>query len=211
MRKLIAQYAGYALYEASREALHDLAEFIVTENYRHHCSAKEGMPLSALREIEDVCKEEESLFTDSTKIYLAINQQGRIIGSIRVFKWNRHSMLPLEKIYGINPLTVIHGEAQYDYWHVGRFAIDSFSGVSTFVLFKRLMALAVRPIVHNKYNYMVAEIDSKLLRVMNALGFVTKQLGASAFYLTSETVPVCSDYKGLMGFFSKYGYLCQAA
>ena len=85
---------------------------------------------------------------------------------------------------------------------------DTFT--STFVLFKRLMALAVRPIIQHKWSYMVAEIDSKLLRVMNVLGFVTKQLGTSVYYLTSETVPVCCDCEGLMGFYSRYGNLCFA-
>lgn len=104
-----------------------------------------------------------------------------------------------------------HDEEKYDYWHVGRFAIDSLSGVSTLVLFKRLMVLAVRPIVQCKNNYMVAEIDSKLLRVMSTLGFVTNQLGESVYYLTSETVPVCSDHEGLMGFYSRFGNLCNIA
>ena len=210
MEKLIAKYAEYAIYEAGRESIEALSKFIVEENYRHHCLPQIEFPSSAKTDAREVSDEEERLYTDSTKIYLARNNQGHIIGSIRVFKWDRHSLLPLEKIYGINPLTAIHKEAQYDYWHVGRFAIDSFSGVSTFVLFKRLMALAVRPIIQHKWSYMVAGIDSKLLRVMNVLGFVTKQLGTSVYYLTSEPVPVCCDCEGLMGFYSRYGNLCFA-
>lgn len=70
------------------------------------------------------------------------------------------------------------------------------------------MAFAVQPIVGDEDSYMVAEIDSKLLKVMNALGFVTEQLGESIYYLTSETVPISSSKQGLMGFYSKYGCLC---
>ena len=76
------------------------------------------------------------------------------------------------------------------------------------------MALAVKPIVEDKYSYMIAEIDSKLLKVMKVLGFGTRQIGKSIDYLTSETVPVCSSKtskRGIMGFFSKYGELCKAA
>nr|WP_278580939.1 hypothetical protein [Prevotella denticola] len=67
------------------------------------------------------------------------------------------------------------------------------------------MALAVKPIVEDKYSYMIAEIDSKLLKVMKVLGFGTRQIGKSIDYLTSETVPVCSSKRGIMSFFSKYG------
>ena len=70
------------------------------------------------------------------------------------------------------------------------------------------MALAVQPIVGDNDSYMVAEIDSKLLKVMNALGFVTEQLGEPIYYLTSETVPIYSSKQGIMGFYSKYSYLC---
>ena len=91
------------------------------------------------------------------------------------------------------------------------FAVATGAGISTLTLFKRLMALAVKPIVEDKYSYMIAEIDSKLLKVMKGLGFGTRQIGKSIDYLTSETVPVCSSKRGIMGFFSKYGELCKAA
>lgn len=73
------------------------------------------------------------------------------------------------------------------------------------------MALAIQPIVGDSDSYMIAEIDSKLLKVMNALGFVTNQLGDSIYYLTSETVPISSSKQGIMGFYSKYGCLCGVA
>ena len=101
-------------------------------------------------------------------------------------------------------------EGKYNYWHIGRFAIAKDSETSTLTLFKRLMALAVMPIVEDKYSYMIVEIDSKLLKVMKALGFGTRQIGKSIDCLTSETIPVCSSKRGIMGFFSKYGELCKA-
>ena len=134
-----------------------------------------------------------------------------MIGCIRSFHWDKHKILPIEKVYGINPLDVVHGETKYNYWHIGRFAVAKNSGISTLTLFKRLMALAVKPIVEDKYSYMIAEIDSKLLKVMKTLGFGTRQIGKSIDYLTSETVPVCSSKRGIKSFFSKYGELCKAA
>ena len=46
---------------------------------------------------------------------------------------------------------------------------------------------------------------------MNALGFETNQLGDSLYYLTSETAPISYSKQGIMGFYSKYGYLCGVA
>ena len=89
--------------------------------------------------------------------------------------------------------------------------IISFCAPRTFRFADYIMALAVQPIVGDNNSYMVAEIDSKLLKVMNALGFVTEQLGESIYYLTSETVPISSSKQGVMGFYSKYSYLCGLA
>ncbi|EFN90950.1 hypothetical protein HMPREF1860_01728 [Prevotella amnii] len=91
----------------------------------------------------------------------------------------------------------------------GRFAVATKTGISTLTLFKRLMALAVKPIVEDKYSYMIAEIDSKLLKVMKVLGFGTHRIGKSIDYLTSETVPVCSSKKGFKSLFSKFNELCK--
>ncbi len=156
-----------------------------------------------------VYNEEKALYSDTSNIYIA-RYNHKIIGSIRVFKWDRKKELPIEKMYGINPLEAISHEKYAEYWHIGRFAIAKDSGISTLTLFKRLMALAVKPIVEDKYSYMIAEIDSKLLKVMKVLGFGTRQIGKSIDYLTSETVPVCSSKRGIKGFFSKYGELCKA-
>lgn len=156
-----------------------------------------------------VYNEEKALYSDTSNIYIA-RYDHKIIGSIRAFKWDRKKELPIERMYGINPLKTISHVKYAEYWHIGRFAIAKDSGISTLTLFKRLMALAVKPIVEDKYSYMIAEIDSKLLKVMKVLGFGTRQIGKSIDYLTSETVPVCSSKRGIKGFFSKYGELCKA-
>ena len=143
--------------------------------------------------------------------YIVRDAFGNIVGCIRSFHWDKHKALPIEKLYGINPLNAIHQESKYNFWHIRRFAVAKDSGISTLTLFKRLMALAVQPIVEDKYSYMISEIDSKLLKIMKVLGFGTRQIGKSIDYLTSETVPVCFSKTGIMGFFSKYGELCKAA
>lgn len=67
-----------------------------------------------------------------------------------------------------------------------------------------LMVYAIHPIIHTDQSYMVAETDSKLLKVMNALGIQTTQLGESLNYLASETIPVCSSREGLIPFYNRY-------
>lgn len=209
MEKQIATFKDYAIFLADKTSLLEIARFVVNENYSHHMSSFTEEDIN--KDIKSVLEEEEYLYDDKSHIYIARDFSEKMIGCIRSFHWDKHKTLPIEKIYGINPLHAVHEEAKYNYWHIGRFAVAKDSGLSTLTLFKRLMALAVKPIVEDKYSYMIAEIDSKLLKVMKVLGFGTRQIGKSIDYLTSETVPVCSSKRGVKGFFSKYGELCKAA
>ncbi len=73
------------------------------------------------------------------------------------------------------------------------------------------MTLAVIPILHDDNSYMIAETDSHLLRIMNALGIVTRQIGDPIVYLASETIPVCSSKIGLTEFYQKCHHLLHAS
>jgi len=201
MEKLIYTNGIYKILQLGKESLRELAEFVVRENYKHHVgkSTKEEMD----EEVTSVYNEELA-YADSSYVYVVRNAMGKLIGSIRVFKWDRKKPLPIQRVFGINPLKAIHSESTYDYWHVGRFAIDSFAGIPTLTLFKQLMVYAVHPIVCDSNSYMIAETDSKLLRVMNSLGISTVQLGKSKDYLASETVPVCSSRAGILPFYNHY-------
>ena len=209
MEKLIYTNKHYEIWKLDKKNMYELAEFVVKENYKHHAS---GCCYSGSinNDIYSVYQEELQYICNST-IFVVRNKMGKIIGSIRVFKWDKKKILPIQKIFGINPLMAIHSEKQYNYWHIGRFAIDSFSGIPTITLFKQLMIYAIHPIVCDDKSYMIAETDSKLLKVMNALGIKTVQLGQSVDYLASETIPVCSSKKGLLLFYKRYKDLCQAS
>ena len=209
MEKKVASFNEYDIFMADKSSLNEIADFVVRENYSHHMYSFTEEDIN--KDIKSVLEEEVYLYDYKSHIYIARDSSGKMIGCIRSFHWDKHKILPIEKVYGINPLSAIHKEAKYNYWHIGRFAVAKDSGMSTLTLFKRLMALAVKPIVEDKYSYMIAEIDSKLLKVMKVLGFGTRQIGKSIDYLTSETVPVCSSKRGIKGFFSKYGGLCEAA
>lgn len=209
MEKQIATFNDYAIFLADKTSLLEIAQFVVRENYSHHLSSFTEKEVN--EDIKSVFEEEEYLYDNKSQIYIARDSFGNMIGCIRSFHWDKRKILPIEKIYGINPLNTIHRESKYSFWHIGRFAVAKDSRISTLTLFKRLMALAVKPIVEDKYSYMIAEIDSKLLKVMKVLGFGTRQIGKSRNYLTSETVPICSSKRGVKGFFSRYGELCKAA
>lgn len=209
MEKQIATFNDYAIFLADKTSLLEIAQFVVRENHSHHLSSFTEKEVN--EDVKSVLEEEEYLYDNESHIYIARDSFGKMIGCIRSFHWDKHKILPVEKIYGINPLNAIHRESKYSFWHIGRFAVAKGAGISTLTLFKRLMALAVKPIVEDKYSYMIAEVDSKLLKVMKVLGFGMRQVGESINYLTSETVPVCSSKRGIKGFFSKYGRLCKAA
>ena len=126
MEKLVCVNENYRIWQLDKESLHELAEFVVTENYKHHVGSFTAASIKA--EVDSVFQEELQ-YIDSSIIFAVRNMMGKIIGSIRVFKWDRKKTLPVQKIFGVNPLSSIHTEVDYNYWHIGRFAIDSFSGI----------------------------------------------------------------------------------
>lgn len=208
MEKLIYSNDYYGIWQSGKENLYELAEFVVSENYKHHAN---GRTLETIKNEILSVYQEELQYIDNSIIFVVRNNAGKIIGSIRVFKWDKKKGLPIQKIFGINPLLSIHSESNYSYWHIGRFAIDSFAGISTITLFKQLMVYAVHPIICDKKSYMIAETDSKLLKVVNAIGIRTVQLGPPVNYLASETIPVCSSKKGLLFFYNRYRDLCKVS
>jgi|WetSurMetagenome_2_1015567.scaffolds.fasta_scaffold68916_2 hypothetical protein len=207
MEKIINTFKDYDIFKGDKRSLHEIAEFIVKENYAHHLVSFTEEEVA--NDVAAVYQEELYLYNGLSYIYIVRNHLHDLIGCIRTVHWDRKTKLPIEKIYGINPLTFIHSEQKYSYWHIGRFVVSSNAGISTLVLFKRLVAFAVRPIIEDKYSYMIAEIDSKLLKVVNALGFITRQAGSPMNYLTSETVPVYSSKRGVNRFYSRYSRLCE--
>lgn len=208
MEKKVASFEKYEIFMADQLCLDEISRFIVKENYVHHLKTKSEPRLDA--DIFDVFTEENYLYSPNSKIYIARTYNGQIIGCIRSFRWDKQKILPIEKIYGINPLRAIHGGEKYNFWHIGRFAVTKLSRITTLTLFKQLMVLAVKPIVEDKDSCLIAEVDSKLLKVVNALGLDTCQVGQPINYLASETTPIFASKKGVSKFYSKYSYLLEA-
>ena len=121
MEKQIATFKDYAIFMADKSCLNEIANFVVRENYSHHMSSFTEEKIN--EDIKSVLEEEKYLYDDKSHIYIARDAFGNIVGCIRSFHWDKHKILPIEKIYGINPLDVVHGETKYNYWHIGRFAV----------------------------------------------------------------------------------------
>lgn len=176
----------------------DLAQFVVTENFKHHSG--NILPDDYKNDINSIKKEELNYFKNS-QIFTAKDSSGSILGAIRVLKWNYTDVLPIQKIFGINPLLAIHQPSINEIYHIGRFAIKK--GVGDNTLFKKLMVCAIAPICEHKDNIAFAECDSKLLRVLSLMGIKTTVIGKSIDYLGSETIPVSLTYDGLIDFYTK--------
>lgn len=177
----------------------NLSEFVVKENFKHH-SKTNLMGINIDDDIQSIYSEEMNYLSNS-EIFVAKDYSGDILGSIRVLKWNYIDSLPLQNIFGINPLLAIGDIKLNNIWHIGRFAIrKEYKDIN---LFKKLMVCAISPICKEEGNIAFAECDSKLLRILNLLGIETKVIGESINYLGSETIPISMTYGGLINFYNK--------
>ena len=184
--------------------LFDLANFIVTENFNHHTN--DEMPEDAANDIQSIYEEEKNYFSNS-KIFVAKDNSESIVGAIRLLKWNYTDVLPLEKIFGINPFLAITEPNVNDIYHIGRFAVKK--DACDLNLFKRLLVCVSEVICKNNKNIAFAEIDSKLLRILRLLGLKAMVIGESVDYLGSETIPIAMTSEGIMSFYNKNKHLVE--
>jgi len=201
MKNLISKNENYCIYSVGKEYLYDIVKFVVDENYKHHSKFE---TVNNINEEIKTIYEEELSFAETSQIYIAEDSFQRMIGCIRVYKWDKKVLLPIHKIFNINPLNYIKETKNSSFWHIGRFAVSSNVEISTIRLFKKLMMYAIFPIYQEKEGYMIAEIDSKLLQIINRLGMDTVCLKSGECYLGSETIPVYADKEGLSKFYHSY-------
>ncbi|MBL4605355.1 MAG: hypothetical protein JKY02_06790 [Flavobacteriaceae bacterium] len=184
--------------------IYDLAKFVVSENLKHH--SNNNISKDYKDDINSIYKEELT-FYENSEGFTAKDYFGFILGTIRVLKWNYIDVLPLQKIFGINPLLVINKPCINNIYHIGRFAIRK--GVRDINLFKQLMICAITPVCKSNGNIAFAECDSKLLRILNLLGIKTTTIGKPVNYLGSETIPIAMTYDGLINFYNKNKHLVE--
>jgi len=136
MKNLVAQYKNYCIYNVGQEYLFDVVKFVIFENYKHHSRVETVENID--EEIRSIYEEELS-FAETSQIYVAEDNDQRMIGCIRVFRWDKKILLPIHKIFKINPLNYIQETLKSSFWHVGRFAVDTCVDISSVCLFKKLM------------------------------------------------------------------------
>jgi len=188
--------------QLGNNSLHDLAKFVVFENFVHH--SKYFNPQQLKQEVDIVYKEEVKF--NNSKIFVSRDDKDNINGSIRVLKWNSKDILPIEKLFEIKPSSLINN-IDTEIWHIGRFAIKQFSDKAGFGVFKTLMTFAINEVCKNENSIALAECDVKLLRILRLLGIEAEALADPIYYLGSETIPVLLSYKGLKRFLDKNYYL----
>lgn len=188
--------------KANEINLYNIAEFIVNENFlRHESYNDQNKVQKNIRLIyDDDNTSKEAIF------FLHMNNFDVINGSIRVIKWNRKEILPLEKLFSINPSSLICNNVA-DIWHIGRLAIKKGCDDKSLKLFKTLMVCAINEICKNKNSIAIAECDSKLLKALKYFGLEAFVLGNSIHYLGSETFPIMLGYDTLKKFLNKNLYL----
>ena len=180
------------------DQLMELAEFVVSENFKHHTVNEH---LTNYEDEVNSIFEEETTYFKNADIFVSRDAKNDMIGSIRVLRWNLKDILPLQKIFGINPLLLNNYGFSRPTWHIGRFAIKK--GTRDICLLKQLMICAIEPICQDKNAIAYAECDSKLLGILHALGIQAYPIGEPISYLGSQTIPVTMSHPGLIDFYQK--------
>lgn len=124
-------------------------------------------------------------------------------------RWNENSILPIQKLFAINPSNIKAINKIDHIWHIGRFAISKTEKEGA-ILLKRLIALAIYPICQDPNSIMLAECDKRFVRGLNLLGIKTEPLGPGITYLGSHTIPIYSKREWLQLFLEKSIYLSEA-
>lgn len=179
-----------------------LVDFVVRENYKHHQSFYDDDIMK--NEIDKIYTEEQSY--EGKKTFVSTDENGEINGTIRVIKWNYKDILPIQKIFNINPIALMLNGV-YGVYHIGRFAIKKEN--HSIRTFKTLMTLAIEEVLKEEKSFAIAECDAKLLKTLNVLGIGFIRLSESMNYLGSETIPVLLPYDGLNNFYNNNVYLLK--
>ena len=115
MKNLVAQYKNFCIYNVGKEYLYDVVKFVIFENYKHHSKVETVENID--EEITSIYEDELS-FAETSQIYVAEDNEQRMIGCIRVFRWDKKIFLPTHKIFNINPLNNIQETLNSSFWHI---------------------------------------------------------------------------------------------
>lgn len=199
MERTIIETERYTIVETDSCSLEEIVEFVVKENYLHH---QKSLPENMSEEVEELIKEEQQLLPTS-RFFVARDNKGRLIGCIRLHRWNHTSDLPISK-FGIQVEKVFPKEEYPNIWHVGRFAIKYRASDDAILLLKTLMICAIAPIVNTHSSIMLAEIDAKLIRSLRQMDIGLTPIGEPLYYIGSKTFPISASISDLIKYYERY-------
>jgi hypothetical protein len=205
VERLTASFADCNIWESDSEHLYGLIRFLITENYMRHTGICEtDVPRE---EIADVYLEELQ-YVPFSRIFAARDTENRIIGTVRVMRWDGRIELPMQKIFG-KPVSdeALALAGNETVWHIGRFAVAR--TVTRLSLSKQLLVCALAPVFAASGGIMLAECDTKLFRALSAAGLRINPLGEPVHCLGSETIPVYATRQGVEDFYNREFALLQ--
>lgn len=174
------------------------------ENHAQH-EAAATLTAEFLEEVRSLWNEDIPMFDHS--IFYVAKHKGEIVGSVKVTHWDENIVLPIQRLFHLDLQKIRCIEpGYYNVWHVGRFAIAK-NEKDGAILLKKLLTLAIFHICQDPNSIMVAECDSKFVRVLNLLGIKTQVLAPGIRYLGSETLPIYSTHSKLQQFLRGNIYL----
>ncbi len=191
MERPIIITKDYTVLETDESVLWKLASFVVAENYSHHAGDCDRDTEIISEMVLNVYKEEREL-SSTSRILIVRDNTGKMIGSIRSTLWDWETKLPMEKLFGINPLDFEFSKDVSKFWHIGRFAISREGAKCPKSILKTLISTVTTPIRMEPAGCLLAEVDMKLYKNLKTLGISAHQIAPSIRYLASETIPIYS-------------------
>ncbi len=207
MDKIIYQAQNYSLWKISTGSILEAVRFVVETNYMSH---QGFLPPEIDEEIRTIYHEEKAYFPES-HFYIVRDNISQIIGSIRIFRWDQVSKLPIQQKYGVNVNELVQKEDgdKNQVWHIGRFAVNTqLTGRTSLIVLKTLLAHVVHHVCSHQRSIMLAECDEKTYEKLKLLEICSNPVGEPGFELGSKTIPVYNTSKGLSSFLEKNRHLC---
>lgn len=191
--------------ENNSKSIQNLAKFVVKENFLHHTHV--DCFEAYVDNIFEIYNEEMQ-FGENSKIYTCKDEKGKLEGVIRILKWNYLDILPIQKLFNINPMEVIGTHELKNIYHIGRFAIKS--NLGGVLLFKKLILNTLKSMYNDIYSVAFAECDKKLMVTLVRLGIKVRIIGESIDYLGSETIPICMYHEDIIEFYEENKHLLES-
>lgn len=113
MEKLIFKNESYLITLSVDDSnIYEIADFVVRENRMQHAPDENTSFL--YHDIDKVYKEESTY--RNKLLYIVRDLSGRLIGCIRIFKWNKSDILPIKNIFGVDPSKSLYSQSDTVYW-----------------------------------------------------------------------------------------------